>query len=140
MVRRKCLSGNGSTKGQSIHRQSKQINRKSSDTNSIYSFHSQIQSVDAQGCLVSYIENSEAVLHICHETIDNQIFALTDLGEIRNHELCMDADSTHGKVKTIKCHKMGGNQKWEYNYEVSVVGMKTKKCFPFFLYITFSFS
>lgn len=81
----------------------------------------QIQSVDAQGCLVSYKENSEAVLHVCHETVDNQIFVLTDLGELRNHDLCMDADSTNGKVKTFKCHRLGGNQKWEYDVNVSVV-------------------
>lgn len=83
----------------------------------------QIQNVDAQGCLVSYLDGSEAVLHVCHETIDNQVFVLTDLGELRNHDLCMDADSYYGKVKTLKCHKNGGNQKWEYNVDVSVIGI-----------------
>ncbi|KAG4069982.1 hypothetical protein HA402_013642 [Bradysia odoriphaga] len=74
-----------------------------------------IQSVDAQGCLVAYQENKEAVLHVCHETIDNQVLVLTSLGEIRSHDLCMDAASHDGKVFTYKCHKLGGNQKWVYD-------------------------
>lgn len=83
----------------------------------------QIQSVDAQGCLVAYLEGKEAVLHICHETIDNQVMVMTDLGEIRNQDLCMDADSSNGSVKVLKCHGMGGNQKWVYDPEVSVFVM-----------------
>lgn len=48
---------------------------------------------------------------------------LTELGELRNHDLCLDAPTSEGAVKSFKCHKMGGNQKWEYDPEVSVIGI-----------------
>lgn len=89
----------------------------------------QIQSVDAQGCLVAYQENSEAVLHVCHETIDNQVFVFTDLGELRSHDLCLDAPTSEGAVKTFKCHKMRGNQRWEYDPEVSFILISTLRMF-----------
>lgn len=76
----------------------------------------------ATGCLVAYLENKDAVLHVCHETIDNQVFVLTDLGEIRNHDLCMDTNTADGKVITYKCHRMGGNQKWVYDPKVITGG------------------
>lgn len=79
------------------------------------------------------------MLHICNEIIDNQIFVLTDLGEIRNHDLCMDADKPNGKVKTFKCHQMGGNQKWKYNADVSSVIGYRNVSFSLNLFIDFFF-
>lgn len=31
----------------------------------------------------------------------------------------MDAASINGSVKTLQCHLLGGNQKWEYDEQVS---------------------
>lgn len=81
--------------------------------------HTQIQNVDSQKCLVANNENSEAVLYSCSETVGNQIFFLTERKEIRNYDLCMDAASSDGSVKTLNCHLSGGNQEWEYDEQVS---------------------
>lgn len=44
---------------------------------------------------------------------------LTKVDEIRNYGFCMDATSKSSDVKTLNCHLMGGNQKWEYDEQVS---------------------
>ena len=33
-------------------------------------------------------------------------------------DLCLDVSTQHGPIKMLKCHKMGGNQKWLYSKEV----------------------
>ena len=57
----------------------------------------------------------------CNEAAGNQIFFLSKENEIRNYDVCLDAASNNGTVKTLHCHNMGGNQKWEYDEQVSLI-------------------
>lgn len=76
-------------------------------------------------------------MHVCHDTIDNQVILLTELGELRNQNICMDADSANGKVKTLRCHKMGGNQKWEYDLQASVTEIYLRVYFHYSFFLFF---
>lgn len=78
----------------------------------------QIQNVDSQTCLVAYQENSNAFLQSCYKTFSSQVFFLTNLNEIRIHDLCLDAAENDGVVKALKCHPKIKNQKWEYDDKV----------------------
>ena len=33
-------------------------------------------------------------------------------------DLCLDVSKSQGPVKMLKCHGLGGNQKWEYDKQV----------------------
>lgn len=55
----------------------------------------------------------------CHNSGGNQMFYLTEDGEIRRDEFCLDYS---GKGLMIYgCHGMKGNQEWEYNHNKSQI-------------------
>jgi len=58
-------------------------------------------------------ENGEIGAYYCHGQGGNQIWSLTDKGEIRNDDLCLDS-ANKGPIKMIKCHGQEGNQYWHY--------------------------
>lgn len=78
----------------------------------------QIQNVDSKNCIVAQIENKEGILRSCNNNDDSQVLIFSNIDEIRNYDLCLDAVPKDGKVKLLKCHQMRGNQKWVYEEEV----------------------
>lgn len=60
-------------------------------------------------------------MYSCEETAGNQLFFLTGQNEIRNYDVCMDAASINGDVKTLQCHLLGGNQQWKYDEQVRTI-------------------
>lgn len=54
----------------------------------------------------------------CHDERGNQLFILTDDGEIREKKFCLDATEPGSPVKIIDCHGYGGNQYWVYDESV----------------------
>lgn len=53
----------------------------------------------------------------CHNQGGNQYWLMSEFGEIRRDEACIDYTGS-GTVNMYVCHGSGGNQKWEYG-EVS---------------------
>ena len=44
-----------------------------------------------------------------------QVFSLSQKGELRREEGCLDSVETSNKVKLMPCHGTWGNQEWVYN-------------------------
>lgn len=55
----------------------------------------------------------------CHHQGGNQVFMITEAGEIREKKFCLDATVPGKPVKMLTCHGEGGNQKWTYDENVS---------------------
>ena len=49
----------------------------------------------------------------CHNQGGNQYWLMSDAGEIRRDEACIDYTG-QGTVNMYMCHGQGGNQKWDY--------------------------
>lgn len=41
-------------------------------------------------------------------------------------DMCLDAASSQGPVKIVRCHGMSGNQAWVYNNDVSIIKKRKK--------------
>lgn len=55
----------------------------------------------------------------CHHQGGNQMFMLTEIGEIREKKYCLQASRPGEPVRMPLCHGKGGNQKWTYDESVS---------------------
>lgn len=68
-------------------------------------------------CMDSFEQVSNATMHAesCHYMGGHQVFMITKDQEIRSDELCLDAVKVGDPVKLWPCHKLQGNQKWDYN-------------------------
>lgn len=68
----------------------------------------------------SRVHNRDLEAKTCHYQGGNQVFMLTDKGEIREKKFCLDATKVGEPVKMLDCHGDGGNQFWSYDENVSV--------------------
>ena len=46
------------------------------------------------------------------------MFAYTKRQQVMSDDNCLDAATSDGPVKLVRCHGMGGNQAWVFNEEV----------------------
>lgn len=65
--------------------------------------------------------NRSVEIQKCHRAGGNQIFMITERGEIQEKKFCMDATKPGAPVKLLSCHGEGGNQIWFYDSEVCVL-------------------
>ena len=59
---------------------------------------------------------------ILHLPLFIQDFGFTDIGELQfEDDLCLDVSkkTRGGHIQIFVCHGLGGNQKWEYNNQVT---------------------
>lgn len=60
---------------------------------------------------------------VCHDLTAvccagvGQVFAYTKRGQVMSDDNCLD-NSGDSAVKMVRCHGMGGNQRWKYDQEV----------------------
>ncbi|XP_071508632.1 polypeptide N-acetylgalactosaminyltransferase 4-like [Diadema antillarum] len=95
----------------------------------------QFRNIGAKLCLDSNDQNGQAgkqlIVWGCHGLGGNQFFEYTDLGEIRNDELCLDTDKTGLQVLLNDCSAAGNppsSQKWEITPNGQVVNARRKVC------------
>lgn len=62
----------------------------------------------------------------CHNLGGNQLFMISEADEIRKNNLCLDGTQISAVVKLLVCHGHGGNQKWVYNENVSLIILRIK--------------
>lgn len=63
----------------------------------------------------SRVHNRKLEIKPCHRQGGNQIFMITDKGEIREKKFCLDATKPGQPVTMIGCHGERGNQFWTYD-------------------------
>lgn len=66
----------------------------------------------------SRVHNRKLELKTCHHQGGNQVFMMTENGEIREKKFCLDATKPGEPVKMLGCHGEGGNQYWTYDNNV----------------------
>ena len=54
-------------------------------------------------------------LSACHRLGGNQVFAITQSGQIRADDNCLDAAGVRSEVRLVKCHGRRGNQAWSHS-------------------------
>lgn len=84
----------------------------------------QIESLDQDNTCLDSMGDSRIISRnleakTCHHLGGNQIFMLTQAGEIREKKYCLDATVPGKPVKMLNCHGKGGNQFWTYDENVS---------------------
>ncbi|KAF6017036.1 GALNT1 [Bugula neritina] len=63
----------------------------------------------------------------CHNQGGNQYWLMSDAGEIRRDEACIDYTGS-GTVNMYMCHGQGGNQKWQYKENGLLLHVISKQC------------
>ena len=66
----------------------------------------------------SRVLNRKLELQKCHHQGGNQVFMITEAGEIREKKFCLDATKPGEPVLMLHCHGEGGNQFWNYDNTV----------------------
>lgn len=66
----------------------------------------------------SRVHNRKLEVKMCHHQGGNQVFMITDSGEIREKKFCLDATKPGEPVMMLLCHGEGGNQNWTYDESV----------------------
>ena len=54
-----------------------------------------------------------------------QVFSYTKKKSFQTDDLCLDVASVSGPVKIFQCHGLGGNQKWQYDKQVTTSTVTT---------------
>lgn len=57
----------------------------------------------------------------CMFNVPIQVFSYTKKKSFQTDDLCLDVSSVRGPVKLFQCHGLGGNQKWQYDKQVTMV-------------------
>lgn len=79
----------------------------------------QIRNIDTSECIDG--DEMEMVnLRPCHGQGGNQLFILSNLGEIRVYNKCIDVTTDNTAVELNSCHGKQGNQHWIYSEVVGI--------------------
>ncbi|XP_055295467.1 polypeptide N-acetylgalactosaminyltransferase 13-like [Sitodiplosis mosellana] len=86
----------------------------------------EIESVlEDESCLDSMgdsrVLNRKLELKTCHHQGGNQVFMITDKGEIREKKFCLDATKPDEPVMMLECHGEGGNQFWSFDNMTNLI-------------------
>ncbi|KAL0275331.1 UNVERIFIED_CONTAM: hypothetical protein PYX00_003213 [Menopon gallinae] len=82
-----------------------------------YYFLGDIKNAESEQCLDTLGRKSGENLgmNYCHNLGGNQVFSYTKRQQVIADDNCLDAASTKGPVKLIRCHGIPGNQSWMYH-------------------------
>ncbi|KXJ08240.1 Polypeptide N-acetylgalactosaminyltransferase 1, partial [Exaiptasia diaphana] len=76
--------------------------------------------------------NARVGIYVCHGQAGNQMFVLSSKGEIIfEEENCLDVSKTYAgaPVEMMKCHGLGGNQKWDHSKAHGILKhISTQQC------------
>ncbi|XP_031622984.1 polypeptide N-acetylgalactosaminyltransferase 13-like [Contarinia nasturtii] len=75
----------------------------------------------------SRVLNRKLEVKVCHHQGGNQVFMITEKGEIREKKFCLDATMPGEPVKMLGCHGEGGNQRWTYDESANLIKHSTGK-------------